>query len=255
MVILSCRCRNRELFSKLLNQSKSPIPGPSLTIFIPALNEEDRLPLTVNELLPLARATCPAFEVLIVNDGSTDRTGFIADTLAREHSEIAAIHHSRPIGLGASFKEALATARCESLTLIPGDHVCNTDSLRPMFEAVGSADLILGYRTNQSAARSRTRAIISRIYNMVMRTLFRFPVTDFHCVAVYPARALREIELPAVGYTFQIEAIITLLRRNYSFREVPVALNKEGPGTSRSLRFKTFRDLVAALWHLLRHRH
>ena len=60
----------------------------SLTVFIPALNDQERLVRTVNEVLPLARETCDVFEIILVNDGSTDNTGDIADMLASQSPEI-----------------------------------------------------------------------------------------------------------------------------------------------------------------------
>jgi dolichol-phosphate mannosyltransferase len=223
----------------------------SLTIFIPALNEEHRLVRTVNELLPLARETLDQFQILIVNDGSTDNTGEIAESLARQSPEISVVHHARPCGVGASFKEVVALAACDYLTLIPGDHACNVASLGPVFEAVGSADFVLGYRINQDEARTITRVIISRTFNRLMGALFNLPLRDFHCLAVYPVRPLRDLNLRAIGYTFQIEAIVTLLRRKHSYRQIPITLNREGHGSSRSLRLKTFSDLLGAFWRLL----
>lgn len=223
----------------------------TLSIIIPALNEERRLALTVTEMLGLARASLDGFEIIIVNDGSHDGTGRIADSLARGNPEIEVIHHSSCQGLGVVFSECIPRSRCDNLMLIPGDHAYNTESLRPILQAIGTADVLIGKRTNQTGTRSTLRVFLSRLYNVIMAFLFGFKLDDFHGLIIYPLPSLRNIDLRLIGYTFQIEALIKLLRRGHTFLEVPVRLNQEATGTSRSLRLKTLFDVMRIISHLL----
>jgi dolichol-phosphate mannosyltransferase len=223
----------------------------TLSIIVPALNEERRLELTVNEMLGLARSSLDAFEIIIVNDGSQDGTGLIADSLALGNPEVEVIHHSSCQGLGVVFSECIPRARCDNLMLIPGDHAYNTESLAPILQAIGTADVLIGRRTNQTGTRSSLRVFLSRSYNAIMALLFGFKLDDFHGLIIYPLPTLRKIDLRLIGYTFQIEALIKLLRRGHTFLEVPVRLNQEAIGTSRSLRLKTLADVLRIVFHLL----
>ncbi len=223
----------------------------SLTIAIPALNEERKLSLTVTEMLFLARSLLTRFEIIIVNDGSTDNTGRDADELAKNNPEVSVIHHPVPTGLGQTFKECVAKAKYDYFMLMPGDHAYNTDSFRPILESLDSFPLIVGCRTNQDSARSSTRVFLSRMYSKIMGTLFGCRLSDFHGPIVFPLDQLQELELEVIGYTFQLEALVKLLRRKLSYVEKPVILNREEAGSSRSLRWKTFFDLVRIVCHLL----
>jgi dolichol-phosphate mannosyltransferase len=223
----------------------------SLSILVPALNEEQKLAITVNELLAVARSTLNSFEMILIDDGSSDQTGAIADSLALENADLFVIHNPVRRGLGYVFRESMARARCDKLMLIPGDHAYNAESLRSILESIDQADLLIGTRTNQTKARSALRVRVSQTYNQVVSLLFGFKLKDFHGPIVFPVNALRQLDLKVIGYTFQIEALIKLLRRNHSFLERPVTLNAEHPGSSRSLRWSTFWDLVRAITHLL----
>lgn len=223
-----------------------------LTILIPALNEEQKVALTVREVLAAGRRLLDQFEVILVNDGSTDRTGAIADALALENPEVQVIHNEQRRGVGWAFWEGIARAKFDRLTVVPGDHAYNVDGIERLFSAVGSADLIISYRTNQAHARQRRRAILSALYQRLVGLMFGFRLRDFHSTVVYPVLELRDMGMRTAGYTYQLEVLVKLLRLGMSYVEIPVILNPSGRGTSRALRPKTFFDVLWAIWRLMR---
>lgn len=223
-----------------------------LTIVISALNEEELIGLMVNEVLPVVRGVLDAFEVILVDDGSTDKTGEIMDELAEANPEVQVVHNPRPGGLGGAFRKGITRARFDSLVLLTGDREITVDGFRGLIEAVGSADLILGYRDNQVQARLPYRLVISRLFQFVMMVLFGYRIRDFHGVPIYPVQAVRDLEVQSDGYPFQVETLVKLLRRNVRYVEVPFSINKEEPGHSYAVRLKTFIDFGRMAWHLLR---
>jgi glycosyltransferase involved in cell wall biosynthesis len=225
-----------------------------LTILIPALNEEKNILLTVNEILPVARRTLDAFEIILVNDGSSDRTGEIMDALAEGNSELQVVHHSARRGLGWAFREGIARARFDWLTLIPGDNAFNIEGLKRLFEATGSADLVISFRTDQMQKRSLFRMCLSCLFTFIMGHLFGYRLRDFHSAVVYPVRVLRQLELRSDGYTYQLEVLVKLLGRGVLFVEVPVSMNPEMDGSSQSVCLKTLLDMGRMVWHLFRRR-
>ncbi len=196
----------------------------TLTVVMPALNEEHNIGLTVNEILPIARRELAGIELILVNDGSSDKTGEAMDRLAAENPEVTVIHHPECRGVGATYKEGIARARMNYVTLVPGDHEADAATWPAFFQAVGKADLVIGYRANQRVARPLYRVFLSRLYTFIMCRLFGVRVRDFHSLVVYPTGSVRTRELGFVGYTYQLELLVNLFRNRFTYTEVAVIL-------------------------------
>jgi glycosyltransferase involved in cell wall biosynthesis len=214
-----------------------------LVIVVPALNEEAHIEKTIRELLPVVRRAGIPFEIVAVNDGSSDQTGAVMDHLAIEIPQVRVLHHNSPRGVGPSFAEVLRATEAPYITLIPGDNAYDTASLESLFGAVGQSDLVIAYRTNQKIARALRRSIFSRSMAVLLNLAFGLDLNDYHAVAIYPAQRLRKLDLAYEGYSFQIEAQISLIKEGCDVKQVPVDLNPEEPGRSRAFNFQTMRRL------------
>ena len=222
----------------------------SLTIIVPALHEEAKIADTINAVLPLARDLLDDFEVVLVDDGSTDATGAIMERYATDPN-VSIIHHEQRRGLGFTFMEVLKQAKCDSIVLIPGDDAYRHDGIARMFRAVGAADLVICHRDNQSD-RSFLRSAQSHALRMSLNVLFGFGLFDYHGVPIYPVKWVRRIALDGEGYAFQICALISLLQLGLTYVQVPVSLNAELKGSSRAIRLGTYVALGKAIVSLLR---
>jgi dolichol-phosphate mannosyltransferase len=223
----------------------------TLTIIVPGLNEEAKIADTVNAILPLANDLLDDFEVVLVDDGSTDGTGSIMDRLKAENPRVTVIHHADRRGLGVAIKEVTQLAKFEFLVLIPGDDAYRHDGIAKMFQAVGAADVVVCYRNNQSD-RSLTRSFQSHALRYILNLLFGFGLVDYHGVPIYPVKWLRRISVKADGYGFQISALISLLQLGLTYVQLPVSLNAELKGSSRALRPRTYFELAQSIIALLR---
>jgi dolichol-phosphate mannosyltransferase len=223
----------------------------TLTIIVPALNEETKIANTVEAVLPLAQDILDDFELFLVNDGSTDTTGAIMEQFKARDPRVQVIHHTERRGLGFTFREILQQAKCASLVLIPGDDAYRHDGLAKMFKAVGTADMVICCRDNQSD-RSLTRSLQSHALRFVLNRLFGFGLYDYHGIPVYPVKWLRRITVDADGYGFQILAVVSLLQLGLTYVQVPVSLNAELKGSSRAMRPSTYLELGKSIVALLR---
>jgi dolichol-phosphate mannosyltransferase len=223
----------------------------TLTIIVPALNEESKIASTVKAILPLARDLLDDFEIFLVDDGSTDATGSIMEELKNSDPRITVIHHEKRRGLGFTFKEVLRLAKCDSIVLIPGDDAYRHDGIAGMFRAVGAADIVVCCRDNQSD-RSVTRSFQSHTLRAILNCLFGFRLFDYHGVIIYPLKWVKRVDLNADGYGFQLCALISLLQLGLTHVQVPVSLNAELKGSSRALRLGTYYELGTTIWTLLR---
>jgi glycosyltransferase involved in cell wall biosynthesis len=208
-----------------------------LVIVVPALNEEADIENTIRELLPVVRGTEIPFEMIAINDGSSDRTGAIIDRLAAEIPELRAIHHEHRKGVGASFAQVLQSTEAPYVTLIPGDNAFCAASLAPVFALVGQYDLVISYRANREA-RTFRRALMTRLMCRSLNLLFGLDLRDYSSVVVYPVVRLRELHLASKGFAYQTEAVISLAKSGCRVKQVLVNLNTEVPGRSRAFNLK-----------------
>jgi len=222
-----------------------------LTILVPALNEEVLIRRTVEEILPAARRLLHVFEIILVDDGSTDSTGAIMDELAVTHAEISVIHHEENYGLAYTFREAIAAASYRHLTLVPGDLSFHAEGLCRLFEATGTSDLVLGYRDNLTEVVPVPRLLSSKLLWLSMLPLIGTPVKDVHGPAVYPVWIMRQLDLRAEGFSFSIEALVQLFNHGVSLTQVPVQLNGETVDNSSALRPTTLLHMAKTWFRLL----
>src|SRR5438552_3211160 len=119
-----------------------------LSIIVPCYNEEGSLESVVRDVVENAARCARTWEVIIVNDGSKDRSGGIADRLVGERPELRVIHHSRNAGFGAAFQTGIAQARYGHLMLIPADGQFPAEDMA-RFLPRADADIVVGYRVDR----------------------------------------------------------------------------------------------------------
>jgi dolichol-phosphate mannosyltransferase len=216
--------------------------GGELTIVVPAWNEGDRLAGTVEEIVRAAERHLADYEVIVVNDGSTDRTGAVADALAARFPRVSAVHQPTNQGVGAAYYEGLKRARFEYLSLVPGDNAFSTGGLEAVFKLVGKTEMVVSYRANPRA-RTRMRLLLSRCCTRAMRMVTGCPIRDAHSLYVFPVAQARQAPRNA-GYGYHIETLSTLLRGGLRYTEVPVLLNPRPDSSSKVMRFGVLARLA-----------
>src|SRR5947199_3427345 len=102
---------------------------PSLTVILPALNEEQNLRPAVEAILEQTSPQTTFLEVLVFDDASTDRTGAVADELARRDSRVRVFHNPRRLNIGGIYKAGIHAARGDYVFLVPGDNEVRVDEV------------------------------------------------------------------------------------------------------------------------------
>jgi len=224
-----------------------PAPGsaadPRVWVVLPTYNEADnieRLVAAVLERLPESR------RVLIVDDGSPDGTGEIADRLAAGDDDVEVLHRAVKEGLGpayvAGFKHAL-DGGAELVVSMDSDFSHDPSYLPRMLRAAESADLVLGSRYIPGGGVTewgKLRRAISRGGSGYARTLLGVDVRDltggFKC---YRREVLETIELDtlrAKGYAFQVETTFRAIRDGFTVVEIPIVFSDRREGSSKMTR-------------------
>jgi glycosyltransferase involved in cell wall biosynthesis len=223
-----------------------------VTIVVPALNEQTNLRSAINSIQQAATGL-QAYEIVIVNDGSVDQTGQIADQLTSEFPNISAVHNPVPYGVGWAFSHGLTTANFAHLTVVPGDNAYAAEGLAKMFAALGKAPLIVSRRDNQFRARPFWRALISHVYCRTVSLWFKLGLPDVHGAVIYPVKESRCILPVGNGYTYQLETLVRLKRNNIQHEVVPIELTPSE--SSKAIRLRTMKSVMSACLTLRRERY
>ena len=208
-------------------------------VIIPTYDEFENLPL----VLARVRAVVPAAHVLVVDDGSPDGTGELADQLAAADEQVHVLHRSGKQGLGAAYLAAFAWGLAHSydvLVEMDADGSHQPEQLPRLLDALVSADLVLGSRWVAGGSVVNWplhRSVLSRGGNTYTRLALGLPLRD--ATGGYRAfrrTALESLDLADVasqGYCFQVDLVWRAVRRRLRVVEVPITFVERERGLSK----------------------
>jgi glycosyltransferase involved in cell wall biosynthesis len=231
---------------------------PRLTFFFPAYNEEENVEGTVDRALAdIGPLVGGSLEVLIVDDGSTDRTPELADALAASHPEVR-VHHQPNRGYGGALKAGFANAQGELICFSDGDLQFDLTEMRRLLDRLHDGkrkpvDLVIGYRIKRRDPFHRV--FIAKTYNAIVSVLFGLRVRDIDCAMKLLRREVLDgLPLDADGPFLSAELLIKLRARGVRMAQVGVNHYPRAAGTNTGASFtkilRTFRDLLVLRWTL-----
>jgi dolichol-phosphate mannosyltransferase len=227
---------------------------PGAWLILPTYNEAENIEAMLRAALAQLASTGREHTILVVDDGSPDGTGELADAMAAEHPEIRVLHRSAKQGLGraylAGFGEALAGG-AELILEMDSDFSHDPADLPRLIAAADAADLVLGSRYVPGGGVQNwgtLRRLISRGGSWYARVLLGVPVRDltggFKC---FNRRVLEDLDLEGVhadGYGFQIELTYRAIQAGFTVAEVPILFRERREGDSKM----TARIALEAVW-------
>jgi glycosyltransferase involved in cell wall biosynthesis len=152
----------------------------SLSVFFPAYNEEANIERTVtNAKAALDRVGVATYELIVVDDGSVDRTGAIADELAVSDPRVRVVHHDVNRGYGAALRSGLAASRHPWVFWTDGDGQFDVAEVAKLFAVADDADIVAGYRMHR--ADHVVRRVNARLWTLVVRVALGLRVRDVDC--------------------------------------------------------------------------
>jgi glycosyltransferase involved in cell wall biosynthesis len=222
---------------------------PSVSFLILALNEEKDIENTVNSVINATLQTpLSDYQLILVDDGSSDQTGVIMDKIAVNNSRFHVIHNEKNLGLGGAYSRGLSLANCDYVMLIAGDDIMPADDISKIIDQVGNADIVLPYLTNPKL-RYLGRRIGSRCYTILINLLFGLNVRYYQ--GMLPRRALLTKDVITTNsYAFLAEAAVKLLKRRASYVEVGIANTPSKKSGSVALQPKRLLGVLQAILRL-----
>ena len=224
-----------------------------LSYFFPAHDEEANLGGLVDEALETLPSLADAFEIVIVNDGSRDATGRIADELTAAHPGIVrAVHHPTNLGYGAALLSGFQAARHDRVAFTDGDRQFRVADLGALIERMAAADqpdVVVGFRIRRADPLVRT--LYARAYRLANRIFFGLRVRDVDCACkLFRRSALEGVGVESGGAFFSAELLIKLRAAGRSVAEVGVPHYARTAGTPTGARPSVVFRAVRDFWML-----
>jgi glycosyltransferase involved in cell wall biosynthesis len=224
-----------------------------ISIVIPALNEEKNLEAAVKGLAPLLEKeeSLKDYEILIFDDGSTDKTGEIADRLSQENNRIKVIHNPRNMGLGYNFRKGAELATGNYVSWFPSDNENTPESFISTLKHAGEADVIIAYTSNMEV-RPLKRRILSRIYTFINNLIFGLHLRYFNGLSVYRRDLLLKIPPWSNSFAYAVEILVPLLKSGASYIEVPVEIRPTTKTSALKLKriLQVFKAIFLLFWRI-----
>lgn len=223
-----------------------------LSIGIPAYNEEERIQSTLRSVYKMAKDTLDRFEILVVDDGSTDRTYELAQETARQlGAEVRVIHREINQGVGSAFHLFLEAAQFPYISLIPGDNAYTSDGIKRLFSSVGQARLVISFRDEMKHKRTKLRFVLSKVATAYLCVLAGKRVRDAHSLFVFPVEETRKLNVKNTSYGYHMETLSRLLRKSDHFCQVPVELTPKPDASSGVMRPRVLWGLGLTMLKLI----
>jgi glycosyltransferase involved in cell wall biosynthesis len=220
-----------------------------LSIIIPAYNEEKTLAASVESACAAAIASGSDFEVLIVNDCSTDQTALVAAEVESTNPRVRALSNPTNLGMGGAFKTGLREANYSHAMVFPADNEHPVDGVLPILQARGKADIIIPFVTNPEI-RARHRRVISWCYVTLVNLLFGQKIPYYNGLVLQRTDFLRSISIETNSFSFQTEAILKLLKKKASWVAIGVPLHQPSHSKTKAFRLKNVFGVMGTLMRL-----
>ncbi|HEX2910614.1 MAG TPA: glycosyltransferase family 2 protein [Chloroflexia bacterium] len=226
-----------------------------LSLILPAYNEEANIEIVVNEALEELPKVFQRYEVIIVDDGSKDKTPQIADRLAAEHPDnVKVIHHNPNRGYGAALSTGFKAAGGDYLMFMDSDRQFKAEDIQLLAPYIGKADIVAGYRKKRNDPFYRF--LIGYTFNMIVTILFGIHLRDIDCgFKVFKADMLKNMKLTSPGALINTEIHAKAQRQGRSIIEVGVnhypRLIGDQSGASPKVIFRAMKETLA-LWTRMR---
>jgi dolichyl-phosphate beta-glucosyltransferase len=239
---------------------RAPMQAPWISVVVPAYNEEAGIAFTVDRLRSWLEERGEAYEVLVVDNASTDRTAERLEPLS-DGRRVRVLRNERNRGKGYSMRRGMLEARGELRLHCDADCAMSLPSLPGMLELVGEYDVVVGSRLAEGARVGRRqplrRRIVGRSFQQLCRLLLREPTQDLYCgfklwraPAAVDAYSRTRLE----GWTFDAEVLAMARGLGYRIRETGIVWTDREGSRVRMARIlvPVVRELIAARRHVRR---
>jgi len=230
-----------------------------VSITVPCLNESKNIGITIKALKDALEGV-QSFEIIIINDGSTDDTQTYLEQNFQNDPNITIINHSTTLGRGFSIKEGFRVSKYENIICFNGKHDISSTQIASIFKSYGTEDLIISYQANTNE-RPFIRRFFSKLYTAILNLSFGLSLKYYNGSCIIKRSDFDRLELHSNNYALDAEILIKLIKSGTPYREVPVNDIIEKERNTRSTTIKNilgvFIFYLKTVWeiHFLKRRY
>ncbi len=219
-------------------------PRPSISVFFPAFNDARSIGKLVNDALEILPDLTDDFEVIVINDGSTDDTFDVLQNLAEKHEECRIVNHETNRGYGGALRSGFQQATKDLVFYTDGDGQYDVLELPKLIALLDEkTDVVNGYKIDRGDNRSRK--IFGNLYNRLAHLLFSLPIRDVDCdFRLIRRDVLGKLTLLSTSGCICVELVSKLNKISAAFKEIGVNHFERPFGQSQ---FFTFRRVTKTL--------
>lgn len=220
----------------------------SLSVFFPCYNEQDNIERVTKTAVDILESLKIDYEIIIVDDGSKDKTGQIADQLAAKDFHIKVVHHHPNLGYGAALQSGFKTATKEYVFYTDGDGQFDIKELPLLFKYTADYDIVTGYRINRQD--NVLRKINAFCWTTMVNLLFGMKIKDMDCAfKLYKRQIFDNIRLKSTGALINTEIFARAKNKGYKIFQVgvhhyPRTAGKQ-TGAKLAVILRAFKELFA----------
>lgn len=222
---------------------------------MPAYNEEANIEPQIHEVFNMLQSVTDDFEVIVVNDGSRDRTGEIVMRLSQALPQVRLVQHERNQGYGAALYTGFINARKELIFLTDSDRQFDMSDFQQLLPLIQQADLVVGYRAPRRDPLMRV--LNGKGWSALVTLWFGYTARDIDCAfKLFKRTVIESIQqhIESRGATFSAEFLIRAKRKGYRIVEMPVSHHPRRAGSQTGARpdviVRAFRELFKLRWKL-----
>ncbi len=220
----------------------------NISFFCPAFNEEENLEKAVHSILPVLKDVAADFEIIVIDNCSTDKTPQIAEQLAKEIPQLKVIHNEMNKGYGGALITGFKAAQKDVVAYTDSDNQYDFNEFKKLISYLDRYDAVIGYRLKRHD--SIYRLVQSAIFNMIVTLLFGVKFRDINCsFKIYRKEVLESMDISSKSAFIDAEMLIKALNNGYRIVEVPVAHFKrmagKASGAKPGMIFLTIQEMVS----------
>lgn len=219
----------------------------TLSVFFPAYYDEHNIgKVTRSAVKILEELKLKDYEIIIIEDGSPDRTGEVADELAGEFPKVRVIHHAKNLGYGATLKDGFVNAKMDYVFYTDGDNQFDLEEMKKFVALIPFSDIVVGYRKHKQY--SLYRKFTSLCYNYLLKVIFDIHYWDIDCAfKLFKTDLFRKIEIKSIDAFIDAEIMLKANLLDYTVTELGVQhlprLDGVSTGARPSVILRTIREI------------